>query len=136
MLRDRVEDYYLNQDYNCAETIVRCLSDEYGLSITDEELKMVGGFGGGMGAGYSCGALCGAIAVLGKMMIQDKAHKTEGFGAACGEFTERFKEKLGRLNCSDLAKIYKKEDVRCIETVQLAADLFEEFYQEKKAKMA
>ena len=28
----------------------------------------------------------------------------------------------------ELVKIYKKDDVRCLETVCLAADVFEEFY--------
>ena len=31
-------------------------------------------------------------------------------------------------DCSELVKIYKKDDVRCLETVCLAADVFEEFY--------
>ena len=31
--------------------------------------------------------------------------------------------------CDELVKKYKKEDVRCLETVEKAADLFEGYYE-------
>ncbi len=65
MLRDNVKKYYLEQDYNCAETILRCIDEEYGIGLTEDDFKLVSAFGGGMGCGSSCGALCGAMAALG-----------------------------------------------------------------------
>ena len=66
MLRDNVKKYYLEQDYNCAETILRCIDEEYGIGLTEDDFKLVSAFGGGMGCGSSCGALCGAMAALGR----------------------------------------------------------------------
>ena len=51
MLRDRVKEYYLEKDYNCAETTLHCINDEYGLGLTDEQIKLASGFGAGMGCG-------------------------------------------------------------------------------------
>ena len=55
MLRDNVKKYYLEQDYNCAETILRCIDEEYGIGLTEDDFKLVSAFGGGMGCGSSCG---------------------------------------------------------------------------------
>lgn len=57
MLRDNVKKYYLEQDYNCAETILRCIDEEYGIGLTEDDFKLVSAFGGGMGCGSSCGRI-------------------------------------------------------------------------------
>ena len=46
MLRDNVKKYYLEQDYNCAETILRCIDEEYGIGLTEDDFKLVSAFGG------------------------------------------------------------------------------------------
>ena len=128
MLRDNVKKYYLEQDYNCAETILRCIDEEYGIGLTEDDFKLVSAFGGGMGCGSSCGALCGAMAALGRLTVNTRAHATDGFKDTCADLVEAFRNKLGNTDCSELVKVYKKDDVRCLETVCLAADVFEEFY--------
>lgn len=128
MLRDNVKKYYLEQDYNCAETILRCIDEEYGIGLTEDDFKLVSAFGGGMGCGSSCGALCGAMAALGLLTVNTRAHATDGFKDTCADLVEAFRNKLGNTDCSELVKVYKKDDVRCLETVCLAADVFEEFY--------
>ena len=77
MLRDRVKEYYLEKDYNCAETTLHCINDEYGLGLTDEQIKLASGFGAGMGCGQTCGVLCAGIAALGKLLVDQRAHNTE-----------------------------------------------------------
>ena len=52
----------------------------------------------------------------------------DGFKDTCADLVDEFRKKLGNTDCSELVKIYKKDDVRCLETVCLAADVFEEFY--------
>ena len=42
--------------------------------------------------------------------------------------------KLGITDCSEQVKVYKKDDVRCLVTVCLAADVFEEFYKKNIAR--
>ena len=61
------------------------------------------------------------------MCIRDR-HATEGFKETCADYVKRFEEKLGSTECLELVKQYKKEDIRCMETVCLAADVFEEFF--------
>ena len=134
MLRDNVKKYYLEQDYNCAETILRCIDEEYGIGLTEDDFKLVSAFGGGMGCGSSCGALCGAMAALGRLTVKTRAHATEGFKDTCADLVDEFRKKLGNTDCSELVKIYKKDDVRCLETVCLAADVFEEFYKKNIAR--
>ena len=124
MLRDRVKEYYLEKDYNCAETTLHCINDEYGLGLTDEQIKLASGFGAGMG----CGQTCAGIAALGKLLVDQRAHNTEGFGDICAAYVGAFQAKLGSLACEELVKTYKKEETRCLEPVLLAADLFEDYF--------
>lgn len=125
MLRDRVKDYYIDQDFNCAEAILHAANDEYALNLTDESFKLVGGFGGGMGCGHTCGALCGGIAAVGQITINGKAHTTDGFKDTCTRLVQDFNTVLGSENCDELKAKYKKDDVRCLEAVYLAADVLE-----------
>ena len=55
MTRDRIYEYFIEKDNNCAEAMLRALNDEYCLGIPDDSVKLVGGFGGGMGCGKACG---------------------------------------------------------------------------------
>lgn len=133
MLRDRVRDYYLVKDNNCAETTLHAIDDEYHLDLPEEAFKLVGGFGAGLGCGKTCGALCACIAALGKMSIGERAHATPGFKEQCAGLVEKFTEKLGDTECAALTQKYKKEETRCLDTVLLAADVFEEYVKEQKA---
>ncbi len=128
MLRDRVGHFYLEKDLNCAETILRCVDGAYGLGLSEEDFTLVSGFGGGMGCGQACGALCGGIAALGRLLVDGSAHNTKGFGATCAAFVNAFKSELGDTQCAELVKKYKKQNVRCLEAVMKAADVFEAFY--------
>lgn len=47
MLRDRIENLFIDQDYNCAESMLHAANDEYGLGIDKDAFKLVGGYGGG-----------------------------------------------------------------------------------------
>ncbi|MBQ6540155.1 MAG: hypothetical protein IJL71_03935, partial [Oscillospiraceae bacterium] len=38
-----------NKDHNCAESALLAISEEYGLGLGPEEMKLVSAFGGGMG---------------------------------------------------------------------------------------
>ena len=79
MMRDMVENYYLEKDYNCAETTLHIINDTYHLGLSDEDFKLVGAYGGGFGCGITCGALAGAMAALGKLTICQRAPATDGF---------------------------------------------------------
>lgn len=130
MLKDRVGAYYLEKNYNCAETLIHAINDEYHLALGEEEMKLAGGFGGGMGCGLTCGALSAAIAALGKLFIGTKAHETAGFKELCADYVDAFRKREGAVDCSALQPKYFVPGVRCLQTVELAADLFDEFVKE------
>ncbi len=63
MIRDFVETYYLEGDYNCAETLLLAANDAYALGLPEGAHRLVSAFGAGMGCERACGAVCGAPAV-------------------------------------------------------------------------
>lgn len=129
MRKDQVKHYYLDENYNCAESLIRVLNEDYHLDLETEDMKLVGGFGGGMGCGLTCGALAAAIAALGKLYIKDKAHGTPGFRELCGSFVDQFRKKLGDVDCAELKKANFVPGTRCLKTVELAGDLLEAFVE-------
>lgn len=125
MLRDRIYEYYINQDFNCAEALLLAADAEYDLNIPDESFKLVGGFGAGMGCGHTCGALCSGVAVIGQKFITLQAHKSADLKDLCTRFVLEFNAAVGSENCEEIKVKYKKDDVRCLEAVCIAADVLE-----------
>ena len=131
MLKDKAYEYFINRDHNCAESALLSISEEYGLDIGPEEMKLVSAFGGGMGCGKLCGVLAGSMAALGKLAVNGRAHATEGFGPLCAELCENFKACLGSTECAELKPLYRNDEVRCLKTVELGLDVFEAYAKEK-----
>lgn len=129
MLKDRVREYYLNNDFNCAETILRAANDEYSLGLSDDAYRMIGGFGGGMGCGQTCGALCAGIAVVGQKCIEERAHATPSLRGKCTELVAEFKKELGSTQCKEIMVKFKQPDVRCLKTIEHAADALDRVMQ-------
>ena len=131
MLKEKAREYFIDSDYNCAETALLAISDGYGLGVSREEMKLVSAFGGGMGCGKVCGVLAGSLAALGKMAVNGRAHATEGFGPLCAGLCENFRSTLGSTECAELKPRYRQEDVRCLHAVELGLDVFETYVKEK-----
>lgn len=134
MLKEIAGKYYLEEGCNCSEALLYAANDYYNLGLAAESLKLMGAFGGGMGCKTTCGALSGAIAALSAMFVQGKAHETPGMKEISGGFVKRFEEKLGSTLCSVLEPQNKKDDVRCVLTVELAAEALEEYIAELKGE--
>ena len=132
MLKDRAEKYFIEEDFNCAETALRAIRDEYALDIAEDDLKLVSAFGGGMGCGKACGVLCGCLAAYGKMDVKNRAHEDKNFAARCKAFYDLFNEKLGNTQCSELKAVYRNDKTRCLKTVELGLEAFEEFIADQK----
>ena len=129
MADERIRDYYLEKDNNCAETTLHIINDKYGLNLSAEDFKLVGAFGAGFGCGITCGALCGAMAALGRMTITDRAHGTEGFKDLCADYVKEFRAKMACTDCEKIKETNFHEDgTRCICTVEGNAELFDEFH--------
>ncbi len=126
-LAEKAKLYYSGNEKNCAEAILLASGDKYKLGLTEEDAKLLVGFGGGMGCGSICGALAGSIAVLGKMFSS-----REGFRNMCADFTEAFTAGMGcsSADCSVLAKRYKTDEKRCEQAVITAAGILEGFIAE------
>ena len=131
MLKDKAYEYFIIKDHNCAETALLAISEEYGLGIGPEEMKLVSAFGGGMGCGKLCGVLAGSMAALGRLAVNGRAHATENFGPLCAGLCERFEAGLGSLKCEELKPLYRTEELRCLKTVELGLEVFEAYAKEK-----
>ncbi len=126
--------YYLDEDNNCAETVLHIANEQFGFHIDDEDFKLIGAFGGGMGSGLTCGVLCGSLAALGRLAIHGSAHKTVGFRELCREYVELFQKAFGDTDCAALKPIWFKEDgSRCLEIVEKNSELFSRFIDEHES---
>ena len=125
MLKEYATHFYMEDNCNCAEAVLLAANAEYGLGLTDEACKLVGGFGGGVGCGSTCGALLGAVAALGVMKMGRRAGETYGFNKGCGDLARAFAAKMGDVNCSELRKIHANQSQRCLQTVLAACDVLE-----------
>ena len=123
MLKERATEYY-KKGYNCAETIIRAANAEYQLGLTEDAMKLCGGFGGGMGCCKACGALCGGISAISAKLIDTKAHETPELRADCTRLVAAFNRILGDTECKNLkAKYYSGSG--CLETVLLGCEALE-----------
>ena len=130
-LNEKIDSYYLEKDYNCAESTLRIMNDEYGLGLDEDALKLVGGFGAGMGCGSSCGVLCAGIAALSRVLIKERSHEDPANKETCGAFTQAFEKEMGSCMCAKLKEKYFREDgTRCYQTVEKGAALLEAFLEE------
>ena len=103
-----VEKYYLQLDYNCAESVLLAANETLGLGLGEEDYKLI----------RTCGAVLVALGIMGKLMVSPRAHSTPDFGPKCQELVELLERELGSTVCAELKPIYKTEDRRCIATVE------------------
>ncbi len=144
---EKAKEYFL-QGYACSQAVVLAFSDVTGVS---EEViaKIMLPFGGGLGRlRLTCGAVSGMAAVVGlveadtETSAENKKEVYASVQALCG----KFKAEYGSLICKELLEgkvpvtvggeaefrtqeYYKKRP--CAEMVAQAAELVEEYLQEK-----
>lgn len=131
MNREQLSEEYVNQDYNCAEAILRVANREYDLHIPEESLRLVSGFGGGMGCGDACGALSSVVAVISTLLVKERAHATEGFKEKCAAVCQEFSRLEGSTSCADIKEKNSVEGLRCFKTVEDAYGILERFLQKE-----
>lgn len=135
MLRDRIYDYYVTKDCNCSEALLHAANDEYQLGLQDDDFRFIGGFGAGFGCGRTCGVLCAGVAAISLKFVTGRAHTTEDLNLKCTAYVDNFMDLLGSDNCDHLRDLHHQPepDIRCIETVMIAADALEKTMNELKA---
>ena len=110
MLRDTVMKYYLENDYNCAESLLRGANEYYGLGLDEKALLAIGGFGAGCYAGRLCGACAGSVAAVSSKYIHTRAHAEELARSRVEAFMKAFAETLGSDLCAELKERYWDRD--------------------------
>ena len=46
MLRDKVKKYFLDEERNCAESMLMAANEEYNIGLSESEMELMRGFGG------------------------------------------------------------------------------------------
>ena len=130
-LREKLEKYYFEGNYNCAESLLRAANDHYGLGITDTDMIMAAGFGAGIQTGSTCGAVLAAVSVLSLLYVKEKAHESTDIKPKVNMFIQLFTEKVRSTTmCRDIRPLMFCPESRCLLTVQAACDALEETVRE------
>lgn len=126
---ESAKKHYLEEDLNCAETVLKTLDEAYSLELGGD-VRIVGGFGAGLGCGSTCGVLSSCAAAAGRRYIKERAHESDRTSSICKKIVAAFKDDLGGTDCSELRPKYVVEGQRCFETVKrglaIAAKIFDE----------
>lgn len=93
--------------FNCSQAVLSTYCEQFGLD-KETALKLSCPFGSGMARSAKvCGAVSGAYMLIGlkygKYLPEDNAAKEKSFSLA-RQFTDRFNEIHGSINCCDLLK--------------------------------
>ena len=138
MLKDVYQKYYFEQNYNCAETLLRAANDYYDLKLHDRDMIMVGAYGAGIQCGNTCGAVLAAASVLSMKYVEAKAHESEDIRPVVMKLMRKFNEKYGSTLCKDIKPQSYRPEYRCQMTIEAACDVLEatiaEYEEEKRNK--
>lgn len=129
MIKDHVFKYYIGQNKSCSESLFLAACEDRNIPVTPENLKLIGAFCGGVCCGSLCGAVAAGAAVIalrtGGMDLD--AHENPEMREKVKAFVTRFQEKAGSELCQNVKEKYFVAGDRCLATVELAADVLEEF---------
>ena len=136
MLKDLLPKYYFDQNYNCAETILRAANEYYDLGLHDKDMILVGAYGAGIQSGNTCGAVLSVAAVLSLKYVEAKAHESEDIRPVVQKMMRKFNEKHGSILCKDIKPQSFKPEYRCQMTIETSCDILEETIAEYEAERA
>jgi len=137
MLKDLLGDFYFDQNYNCAETILRAGNIYYDLGLHDYDMKLVASYGAGIQSGNTCGAVLSGAAILSMKYVEAKAHESEDIRPVVMKLMKKFNAKYGSTLCKDIKPLSFKPEYRCQKTIETACDILEEViaeYEEERQK--
>jgi len=128
-----IRDFYLNQVYNCAETILQATNSEFSLNLDIKTIKIMSGFGGGMFEEDICGVVSGGVASL-SLIFPEKEEKHSLLEPAVIEFKKEIINKFKDLNCRLIKPPYRKEDVGCLNVITSAYEILTRIIKKYKEK--
>ncbi|MBO4373633.1 MAG: C_GCAxxG_C_C family protein [Lachnospiraceae bacterium] len=136
MLKDHIDKYYMEGNYNCAETVIRAGNDYYDLGLHDHDMISYGVFGAGIQTGNTCGAVIAAAAILSMKYVEKKAHESEDIKPVTLKLIRAFNERYGSILCKDIKAQSFDREVRCRKTVETACDILESVIAEYDSEKA
>ena len=136
MLKDLAETYYFENNYNCAESILRAANEYYHLELHDRDMILVGAMGGGIQTGNTCGAILAAASILSIKYVEAKAHESTDIKPVTQILMRKVREKYGSHLCKDIKAQSFKPEYRCKMTVYTICDILEETIAEYEATKA
>lgn len=133
MLKDLLGKYYFDQNYNCAETILRAGNEYYDLGLHDRDMILVGAYGAGIQCGNTCGAVLAGASILSMKYIEAKCHESPDIHAVTVNLIRKFNARYGSTLCKDIKPQSFKPEYRCLKTIETACDMIEEVINEYEA---
>lgn len=133
MLKDVLGKYYFEQNYNCAETIIRAANEYYDLGLHDRDMIMMGAYGAGIQTGNTCGAILAGASVLSMKYVPEKAHESAEIKPVTSLFMRKIKEAYGSHLCKDIKAQTFKPEYRCKVTIETVCDILEATIEEYEA---
>lgn len=134
MLKDLLGKYYFDQNYNCAETIIRAGNEYYNLGLHDRDMIMVAAYGAGIQSGNTCGAILAGASILSMKYVEAKAHESKDIRPVVMKLMRRFNLKYSSTLCKDIKPQSFKPEYRCQKTIETACDILEEVIAEYEAE--
>jgi len=117
MLKDHIQKYYFDQNYNCAESVLRAGNEYYGLELHDRDMILVAACGAGIQVGSTCGALLAGASILSMRYVEARAHESADIKPVVTLMTEKIQAKLGSVFCDEIKPKFFDPGVRCLATV-------------------
>lgn len=129
---DHIEEIYLAEGRNCAETLYRAGLLSRGRIASLEGCLAMLGFGGGLSVGSVCGAIAGGVAALGCLLGGDGEDEetVERCKEAVAKFYALCSAAFASADCDDIKPVWRREETRCLRVVETTAELLEQVLQE------
>ena len=124
-LKEAALHYYLDENYNCSEAIIRGANDYYELNLTEKDFKLLAPFGAGCCSGSLCGAVAGGIATIGALRAEDKWRGSQSAGIT-KKFVGLCRERMGSELCREIKSKNHTEALRCAKVVEITAEALDE----------
>ncbi len=101
LIKDRVHQYYWDNDLNCATTTIRILAEKFSMRIENQVYDAALGMHGAAYFGAQCGLVEGGLMFIG-MYGRLKNVPDNEIEIYCNKFAAGFEERFGSLLCREL----------------------------------
>ncbi|TKB07487.1 C-GCAxxG-C-C family protein [Desulforhopalus sp. IMCC35007] len=98
LVKNRVAQYYWEDDLNCATTTLKILSERFNIEVSDQVFSAATGMHGAGLYGAQCGLVEGTLMFLGIFSQQNNYSKDQTV-RCCYEFANAFENVFGSLQC-------------------------------------